>query len=150
MPILEKRKRSNCSHRQKKISFYEARKRLSYLFRKSYTDVTQSGAASQRPQTSSGSTQSGPLVTPSAPVMEAASAAPSTSKGPQTPVSLGPKITRMPRPEIHVSAPNSRSSSASDRAMEIAENLSVIDTEGHALPGALQLDKVPITTQSKR
>ncbi|XP_070390462.1 serine/threonine-protein phosphatase PGAM5, mitochondrial-like isoform X3 [Dermacentor albipictus] len=63
---------------------------------------------------------SGPAVTPPAPVVEAAGTAPSSSKALLTPVPRqGPKIKRTPRPEARVSAPNSLSSSASERAMEV-------------------------------
>ncbi|XP_049516585.1 uncharacterized protein LOC125942457 [Dermacentor silvarum] len=136
---------------KEKISFYEARKRLSYLSRRSYAEVTQVGAASQRPRESCGPTHSGPAVTPPAPVVEAVSAAPPSSKGPQTPVSQGPKINRAPRPETRVSAPNSRSSSASGRAMEVDSKTPVSSTpkDKRSLERAKR-DKVPITTLIKK
>ncbi|KAH8038689.1 hypothetical protein HPB51_002833 [Rhipicephalus microplus] len=115
----------------------------------SYADVTQSGAASQRPQESTATTPSGSMVTQTALVKEAAPAAPCTSKGPQTPVSLGPKLNRVPRPEIRFSAPHSRSSSASDKAMEIDHKTPVSSTlkDKRSLERTKQdKDKVPVTT----
>ncbi|XP_070389322.1 uncharacterized protein [Dermacentor albipictus] len=67
-------------------SFKEARRRVTYLPKKTFADVTCQGAASQRPPAPVGPTSIESAVTPSAPTVVAASAAPPTEqKGPSTP-----------------------------------------------------------------
>ncbi|XP_072144053.1 uncharacterized protein [Dermacentor andersoni] len=105
------------------------------------------GSLSQMAQESSEPTRGGPAVTPPAPVVEAASAAPSPSKALQTPVPQGPKICRTPRPETRVLAPDSRSSNASERGMDVDPKTPVSSTlkDKRSLERGKR-DKVPITT----
>lgn len=136
---------------KEKISFVEARKRLSHLFHKSYAEVTRKGAASQRPQESTVSAQSDAVVSPPAPQVEAATAAPPKLKAPQAAASQGLKINRTSRPETRLSVPESRTPSASEKAMEVDPKTSVSSTpkDQRSLERAKR-DKIPITLQPKR
>lgn len=103
-----------------KLSYYEARKRLSCLPKRSFSDVARQGVVPQQVQGSTGIATSVPVVAPSTPPEAAASPAATSSKvGPQTPVAQGPRLNRTTRPETRVSAPSTRTSSAPDGAMEV-------------------------------
>lgn len=105
---------------KEKISFFDARKRLGVLPQRSFASVVRQGAAPQQLQEHAAVTTRGPVAAPPAPVEVAASAAPSSSKAsPQTLSAQGPRLNRTPRPETRVSGPSPRSSSASEKAMEV-------------------------------
>lgn len=79
-PLWRKEKKIIALTVKEKISFYEARKKLSHLPQMSYASVARQGAALHRFEGSTGVTASGPVVPPCAPLVAAASAAPSSAK----------------------------------------------------------------------
>lgn len=133
---------------KEKISFYEARKRLSLLPKLSYANVVHQGAAPHRPREPTGSPSSSPAVAPPAPMVAAASAAPSLSKAPEIPVSQGLKTTRPSRPEARASASTLRSSSASAMEVDTKTPVSLTPKDQRSLERTKR-DKLPVTAPKK-
>ncbi|XP_049525930.1 uncharacterized protein LOC125946473 [Dermacentor silvarum] len=102
------------------LTFKEARRRVSYLPKKTFADVTRQGAASQRLPAAVRPTHSEPPVTPSAPSAAAASAAPPTlKKGPSTSGLVASRASSLEaRPSRLTNRSQERVSSASQEAMD--------------------------------
>lgn len=147
-PVWKKEKEVIAITVKEKISFYEARKRLSLLPKLSYANVVHQGAAPHRPREPTGSTSSSPAVAPPAPVVAAASAAPSLSKAPEIPVSQGLKTTRPSRPEARASASTLRSSSASAMEVDTKTPVSLTPKDQRSLERTKR-DKLPVTAPKK-